>query len=397
MSDAPPRLYSRRFFIMCGFSLTVFLSAFQLFPTAPFHILALGGTKASAGLFLGLLTYASAFSAPLTGALADRVGKRRMLLTCSLAIAAVSVAYAWSPSYQLLFPIVLVHGLFWSGLLSASAAYMTDLIPESRRAEGIGLWGLSAILGIAVAPSVGFWLLPLGWGYVCASVGALNLAMAAIAWMLDEPRAPALLSHERLFPRRLVEWRVVLHALSLFLYSFGYGAVTSFSALYASGNGVEPKGLYFTTLAAVMVVTRPFSGRLADRVGPRNVFIPCLVLIALGLALLVGGGTRPWLISSAVVFGLGFGAAYPAFVAHVMAHVHPLRRGAAFGGILAAFDTGIGTGSIVSGAIIERFGFRPAFAVGAILAAFSLPYFLVTEKHLPTAAELQSQRVSGGL
>jgi MFS family permease len=383
MSEAPTRLYTRRFFVMCGFSLTVFLSAFQLFPTAPFHILALGGTNATAGLFLGLLTYASALSAPLTGALADLVGKRRMLVSCSLAIAAFAAAYAWSPTYQLLLPIVLVHGVFWSGLLSASAAYMTDLIPESRRAEGFGLWGLSAILGIAVAPSVGFLLLPLGWGWVCASVGALNLVMAAIALTLDEPRAPAFLSSERPFPRGLVEWRVVLHALSLFLYSFGYGAVTSFSALYAASAGVEPKGLYFTTLAAVMVVTRPLAGRLADRHGARNVFIPCLVLIALGLALLVGGGTRPWLVSSAVVFGLGFGAAYPAFVAHVMNHVHPLRRGAAFGGILAAFDTGIGTGSIVSGAIIERLGFRPAFAAAAVLAAFSLPFFLVTEKHLP--------------
>jgi MFS family permease len=68
---------------MCGFSFTVFLSAFQLLPVAPFRILALGGSAATAGLFLGFLTYASAVTAPVTGALADRLGKRRILMVSS--------------------------------------------------------------------------------------------------------------------------------------------------------------------------------------------------------------------------------------------------------------------------------------------------------------------------
>ena len=72
-------LFTPRFFLMCGFSFTVFLSAFQLLPAAPYRILALGGTAATAGLFLGFLTYASAASAPLTGALVDRLGTRRIL------------------------------------------------------------------------------------------------------------------------------------------------------------------------------------------------------------------------------------------------------------------------------------------------------------------------------
>jgi MFS family permease len=135
------RLFTPRFFVMCGFTFTVFLSAFQLLPTAPYRILDLGGSPFAAGLFLGFLTYASAFSAPLTGALADRVGKRRMLVGCSLAIAGFSVAYALATDYRLLLGFVLLHGVFWSGLLSASSAYMTDIIPEARRAEGSATGG----------------------------------------------------------------------------------------------------------------------------------------------------------------------------------------------------------------------------------------------------------------
>ena len=151
--SSPPR-----FFMMCGFTFTVFLSLFQLLPTAPFRILDLGGSKAVAGLFLGLLTYASALSAPITGALADRIGKRRMLLITSLAIACFSLAYAASRNYWLPLVLVFFHGLFWSGLLSASSAYMTEVIPESRRAEGIGYWGMATMLATAVSPGVGLWM-----------------------------------------------------------------------------------------------------------------------------------------------------------------------------------------------------------------------------------------------
>ena len=118
--------------------------------------------------------------------------------------------------------------------------------------------------------------------------------------------------------------------------------------------------------------------------------LPCLVLICVGLALLALRGSRPWLLASAVVFGTGFGSAYPVFAANVMSHVDPRRRGAAFGGMLAAFDTGIGTGSTAMGLVVHHAGFRAAYGVAALLAAFSLPFFLLAERRLaaPTPAAI---------
>lgn len=380
MSASSDRLFTPRFFVMCGFSFTVFLSAFQLFPTAPFHILDLGGTTFASGLFLGFLTYSSAFSAPITGAYADRLGKRRVLIVSSLALAAFSLAYGAIADYRLLLALVLAHGVFWSGLLSASAAYMTNLLPERRRAEGIGYWGLSTIIAMALAPPLGFWVYRRGWVWLCVFSAALNLVMTAIAWNLEDDRAER--PHPAAHPVPLLERRVLVVSGALFLYSFGYGGITSFTALYADANGVSPKGLYLTTLALVILVTRPLSGRLGDRFGYRRVFVPCLVFIAAGLAILTIAGTRSWLIASAIVFGIGFGTAYPAFVGYVMRGVSATRRGAAFGAILAMFDTGIGTGSTSMGWIIQRFGYAKAFGVAAALAALALPYFLAVDRLL---------------
>jgi MFS family permease len=386
MSTPREGLFTPRFFTMCGFTFTVFLSAFQLLPTTPFRILERGGSKLAAGLFLGLLTYASALSAPFTGALADRIGKRRMLVLCSLAITGFSVAYGLSTTYAVPLGLAFFHGLFWSGLLSASSAYMTDVIPESRRAEGIGYWGMSSMLAVSVAPSLGFWVYHLGWVWLCAVTGALNLGMAFIAGTLPETTVSAWHSHEHFLSHNLVEWRVVLVSLALFLYSFGYGGVTSFVALYAEANGISPKGIFFTTFAVVVIGTRLIFGRLADRIGHRKVFLPCLVLIVAGLALLALPQSLPRMVLAATVFATGFGNAYPAYAAHVTRHVAATRRGAAFGGIVAAFDTGIGTGSIGMGWIIQQFGFRPAFAAAATLSALAMPYFLIAERRWLRAA-----------
>lgn len=380
-----PRLFTPRFFLMCGFTFTVFLSLFQLLPTAPFRILELHGTTFQAGLFLGFLTYASASSAPLTGALADRVGRRRILVVTSLAIAGFAIAYSLARSIPLLLALVFVHGVFWSGLLSASAAYLTGLVPEKRRAEGIAYWGLATIFATALAPALGLFVYRHGgWTGLCASILVLDLAMAGIAFSLEETRGEAgAVSAGPSGARRLVdlvEWRVFAVALSLFLCSFGYGGVTSFVALYAEKNGIEPRSLYFTVFSVAVLMTRPFIGKLADRVGAVRVLLPCFAFVVMAFALLAVSSTRPRMIASAVFFGVGFGNLYPAFVTHVLKYVKEARRGAAFGGILAAFDTGIGTGSIVLGFVIGRFGYAAAYGVAAALSTLAIPAFLLLDR-----------------
>ena len=362
---------------MWSYSFTVFLSAFQLLPTAPFHILAHGGSNLEAGLFLGFLTYASAISAPITGALGDRYGKRRVLIVASMAITVFSLLYAIAPTYQIILSLVLLHGVFWSGLLSSSSSYFLDIIPPSRRAEGLGYSGLASILAVAVAPWLGLWIFDHGgWRLLCFEMAALNVIMAVIAWRLAPDRHhPGRSMH----PRDLVEWRILIGAAMLFLYSFSYGGITSFVAVYAEQLSI-PRALYFTVFCLAIVVTRPFIGRYADRVGHARVIVPCLSMIIIGVGLLALADSRTMFVVSAMMFGIGFGSAYPIFVAHLMHHVAEDRRGATFGALIGAFDIGIGTGSITVGWLSERYGFGRAFGVAGAIALLSIPYFLYLEK-----------------
>lgn len=392
-------LFTARFFIMFGYTFTVFASVFQLLPVAPFRILALGGSTAVAGLFHGFLTFASALSAPVTGVMSDRFGHRPMLIWVSLILAAFTISYAFISDYRLLLAVVVVHGFVWSALLAASGAYMTAGIPEGRRAEGLSYWGLATVLAIGVAPAVGFWVYDHGWFALCLELAALNLLMAVIAWLLPDDRhdhehdtktsqpdsaSPGPLTIGN-FVRSHIEWRVFWLAVTTALVAFGYGALTSFSALFANELGVTPPSLFLSVTAITIVLGRLLVGRALDSIGPRRVLIPCLIIPAAGLLLFAVAQGRLTLIASALVFGAGFGLMHPAFTSYVMATVPSRRRGAAFGAMLAAFDTGIGMGASLLGFVIHVYGFRVAFLIAALLAALSVPYFLFVERRLNRA------------
>ena len=198
---------------------------------------------------------------------------------------------------------MLVHGVFWSGLLTG-VRRLHDEHPARRAAgrKGSRYWGLSTIAAIAVAPSIGFWMYPASAGAaLCLEAarpehrdGDHRVAPAAAA------ASPSLAGRP---PRRgrLVEWRILILSFTLFLYSFGYGGITSFTALYADANGVDAEG----DLPDDAGGGDP-ADAAAGRAAGRSVRLPA------GVPALPGadcrracrawslGGTRFWLVTSAI-------------------------------------------------------------------------------------------------
>jgi MFS family permease len=135
-------------------------------------------------------------------------------------------------------------------------------------------------------------------------------------------------------------------------------------------------------MAAAVLTGRLTLGRSLDRIGHRRVLLRCMALPAAGILLLSTAQGTSIFLASALIFGAGFGLMHPAYTAFVMAHVSPIRRGAAFGAMIAAFDTGIGSGSSLMGWLVQHVGFRWGFATIGVVAALALPCFLVAEKKL---------------
>jgi MFS family permease len=380
-----PPLVTPRFLTMFVFSFLVFTSVFQLLPVAPYRMLALGGTPASAGWFLGLLTISCAVSAPFTGPLCDRVGHRRSLIIAGASLSIITAVYSLVQDNKVLLALVVLHGVVWSALMSASSAYATATIPPARRAEGLGYWGMASIVAIGVAPTLGFWVYQFGWHVLCLELAALNVLMTCVGWWLPDERVAAAAVGASLAeePRRFgIEWRVIVLAVSLSCISYGYGGLTSFSALFADAIGVSPRSTFLSAMALSVIASRLFIGRRMDTWGAGRVLAGSLVFPVCGLVLLATAGGWTGFALAGLAFGAGFGLVWPAFAALVMASIPMARRGAAFGAILSAFDTGIGVGSATTGWMVRAHGFRPAFTLAACVAALALPYFLTARRRL---------------
>ncbi len=367
-------LFTGPFLTMWAFSFSVFVSLFMLLPVVPFQVLAEGGTETEAGLFMGLLTYSSGLSALFTGALSDHIGRRKQLIICAVAITICVLLYGVLPNIPRLV-FVTLHGIFWSGLLLASSAHVTSVIPAARRAEGLGYWGMSSLLAVTVAPSIGFAIYKHGWLTLCLSVAAMNVVMGLIALSIHESHegAPGWPTSRELTGS--LNFSVLRISAALFLYSFAFGAVTSFAALAADARGIAPREVFLTTMAFTTFLSRPVLSPFLDRLGHVRMFRWFVIMIPLGLALLSFATTKWMMIAAAMVFGIAYGNCHPAFTAYIMSRVDERGRGGAFGGILAAFDVGIGTGSILSGVLVHGFGFGVAFGTATVLSALSLPYF----------------------
>jgi len=392
-STLPARepLFTPRFFALWAYAFVTFFSAFQLLPAIPFRILELGGSKAEAGWFLSVYTFASAFAAPIMGSIADHVGRRRLLITASILFIGFSVAYGLITNLKFLLIVGAIHGSIWSGILASASAIMSDFIPESRRTQGLAWWGLASTAAITLAPAIGLWVFHYGWLTLSLELAALSVVMSIGAVMLPVPETMTPLSGSAL--AKAWDWRVVRTTLSLTVVAIGYGGITSYSAIIAVERGITPKSVYLTTFAITVVIFRVLFSHLGDRLGPKRVLYPMLAIIPFAFITLSLAHSRVHMIGSAILFGIGFGGAYPAFATFVLDNTDPRRRARTFGSIVWAFDTGIGAGSFLIGAIGEHRSLGFAFMMAAIVSCLAIPIFEFASRGLiaggtPLAADL---------
>jgi predicted MFS family arabinose efflux permease len=276
-------------------------------------------------------------------------------------------------SWLLFVALAVPYGVAWSALLTAASAEAARVVPVARRAEGLAYHGLAMSAAIAVAPALGFALLAVDWRALAASLVAVNGLAALLARRLpaDAPLAPRALAG--LAERGAVEWRVLGLSTVLLLCTVGYGGTTSFIALLCRERGIRPQGIFFTAFAVAVFALRPLIAPWIDRVGPRRALPGCILALAVALGWLPFQTTAAGVAAGGLLMGAGFSALYPAFSTLVLSRIAPERRGAAFGAMLAAFDVGIGGGSLAFGPVVERWGYGFAFGGSAALALAAWP------------------------
>jgi MFS family permease len=373
-SPAADRLLTKAFVIVISAHLANSLATQMANAILPVYVVSLGRSKFEAGLVAGMLPFTALVLRPLVGWLVDAWRRRPIVLIGTGCYAAASVMYLVFSSLPLILISRILHGYGLSNYSTASSAFLTDIAPRQRRAEAVGYYAVAWDIGLLAGPALAF---SLAQHTGLHPIFLLTTALACVAFLISIPvreaRPPRAGPMPPWHPKTGIVSKAALPAAWMaFCLGMGLGPVTAFIAIFAQERGVDNPGLYFTIQALALMLSRTFSGRLADRRGRAFVIIPGLICLAIGLLLIPFAHSLQHLMLAAVFIGLGFGSSQPATMAWAVDHVTPDERGMALSTYFLGFDSGISLGSFLPGAIAVRFGFNAAWIFSAICVLFGL-------------------------
>ncbi|WP_194541248.1 MFS transporter [Paenibacillus sp. JZ16] len=381
------RLWTKPFIQMTVGMLFLFTGFYLLLPTLPLYIKHLGGSETQVGLAAGAFTLTAVVFRPMVGGLVDRYGRRAFYIWGLIFFVLSMYLYDWVSSILLLLALRILHGASWAFSTTSIGTVITDLIPASRRGEGMGWYGMAMTVAMAIGPMLGTYIVG-GYSFQTLFLVATGLSLVAfiLAYMTRAPYQ-AKPSAGRI---QLVEKSVLPVTVAIFFLAVAYGGITTFLPLFAESIRVNP-GTFFLVYAVALTLIRPFAGKLSDRFGEAAVIIPSLVVTTGALIVLSLSSGLPGLIIAAILYGIGFGSAQPALQAATLRIAPEDRRGAANASFMTAFDLGIGLGAILLGLVSERIGYAYLFTVTAVSVVVSLVIFTIFVRRLLTSGVAEKE------
>ena len=359
-------------------------------PITPGFIVNMGATLTFAGFVTGIIYFAALFARPLGSLLGDSFNKKWLLMGTT-AITGVSILlYAFVPGVFWLLPNRILHGIFFSLSGTFSFALGTYYIPANRMGEGVGFLGVGQVLGRAIGPYAGIYLADNYSHELCFIVGGCILIAAGIAIVVirydqadSRPRGAAgLLPSKPISFNDLVAVKLLPNALFGGLLILGTGISNSYLVMLGIERNISNIGLFFIVNSLILLLSRPYLGKLADRRGVISAIIPGFAFTTLALATIAISGSIWTILIAAFFLALG-GGALTAIQADCLNMLSPGQKTLATATYLVGLDIGVGFGQILGGISIEHLGFSATFAFSALLTFIGLVlYMLYKSKRL---------------
>lgn len=381
------RLFSPSFCYILAANFLLFFAFYLLLPVLPFYLKEefLAG-KSMIGFILSCYTVACLCIRPFSGYMLDTFSRKPLYLLSYFVFTVIFGGYMVAGVLLLFIFLRVIHGFAFGMVSVAGNTIVIDILPSSRRGEGVGYYGLANNIAMSFGPMVGLFMhgtCSYNVIFACSlASGCLGFVMAGmVKTPRKEPVKRGPISLDRFF---LVKG--VPAGFSLLLLSIPYGMTTSYVAMYAVEIGIRgSSGLYFTCMAVGLAVSRIFSGKQVDKgritlVILLGMYLACASLFFLAACerLMVWhvGITSAVFFGIALLQGIAFGMMFPAFNSLFVNLAPNSQRGTATSTYLTCWDVGIGIGLMSGGAIAQAFhGFSHAYLFGACLTVVSALYF----------------------
>ncbi|KAB2333351.1 MFS transporter [Cytobacillus depressus] len=370
------KIWTRDFILIVMSNFFIFLGFQMTLPTIPLFVEELGGNDQLIGIVVGIFTFSALLLRPFAGHALESKG-RRFVFLIGLAIFVISVgSFGFVPSLMFLFMLRIIQGVGWGFSTTASGTIATDLIPPRRRGEGMGYYGLSGNLALALGPTLGLALAGMitfkTLFIICALFGFIALLLSSkIRYKQVEAQAVALKKWD------FYEKSALPPSILLFFLTVTFGGIASFLPLYSAQKGIEGIQWYFLLYAFALLISRTFAGKIYDQKGHQAVFIPGALLILISMGLLSWLPNSMILYVAAILYGLGFGTVQPALQAWSVKGAPSHRRGMANATFFSFFDLGVGIGAMTFGQIGYLFGYSAIYMVAAASVLLSIMLYII--------------------
>lgn len=376
-------LFISAFIINFGHSLTSNL--------LPKYLNTIGLTSTLIGFIISLFSFTALGFRPVSGPLIDGWDKKKLYMLMLIILLAAYGGYVFTPPLPVIVICRLLQGL-GQGCVSALALTMaTDALPQEKMASGLSLYGIGGVLAGALGPGLGITIQE-NLGYFFAFLAPVILLVIALIMsvFLENSYVPG--TKIRFSLQGMICKESVLPAILVLLAGLVRGGLYTFLIIFISERNIPGMSAYYYVNAAVMIITRPFIGSLADKKGLHVTLYPAYVFFALSLVATAFCQNTWQLMLSAVLNALGYGTAFASAQALCMKVAPADLRGAASTTSFIGLDLGDLLGPVICGALVDIMGYASMFLamiIPVVLSAVLLILWLPKNIHLvkPAASE----------
>lgn len=381
------RLVTPSYCFILAANFLLYFGFWLLIPVLPFYLSEVfSAGNSTIGIILSCYTVAALCIRPFSGYFLDSFARKPLYLMAYFIFMTMFAGYIIAGSLTLFILFRIIQGVSFGMVTVGGNTVVIDIMPSSRRGEGLGYYGLSNNIAMAVGPMSGLFLHDAGMSFTtifCCSLGSC-IAGFVCASLVKTPYKPPV-KREPISLDRFILLKGIPAGISLLLLSIPYGMTTNYVAMYAKQIGINATtGFFFTFMAIGMAISRIFSGKIVDRGKITQVISAGLYLVVFSFFLL---SACVYLISwnnmlctvvffaVALLLGVGFGIMFPAYNTLFVNLAPNSQRGTATSTYLTSWDIGIGIGMLTGGYIAEVSTFDKAYLFGACLTIVSMLYF----------------------
>ncbi len=362
-------LYTRNFLLI---SLANFfnVSGIGFFYLFPLFLTLHGATKSDIGIAMGISSLSSILFRPWISEMVDRIGRKRSYEIGCLIMTVVPLLYMrfegkLEDFYLPLLLLRFIHGIGIAICFTAVFTYVADIVPKERLNEGLGMFGTTGLMGLAIGPSVAeFIVKSFGFPFFFLSSSMASFfSLIIIALLPESYSSPKKLSFLDILKTKKI---LPVSVISL-LFGIALSATGNFVSPFSEEIGLGFISLYYISYSFSAITVRIFGGRIGDLFGEERVIPYGIIIESLGVFMLFFLKDELLLFLSGIISGCGHGILFPCLNSFIIKGQPAYIRGRLVGIFTGTIDLGIFLGSVLLGYVGEFFGFRTIFLLSSII------------------------------